>query len=263
MLRVADNGAGIDAALLPRLFQPFMQADRTLARSGGGLGLGLVLVKGLVELHGGTVTARSEGTGRGAEFVVRLPVARDAADRCARGAPAASVAGAQRRVLVIDDDRDVAEALCAALAVGGHVIEVAHSGPMGVAKARTFMPDVVLCDIGLPGMDGYEVARVVPRGHGAARDPPGGAVRLRPVSRRGQGARRRLRRPPGETAQHRQGAGDPDAARAALTAHAGGAVSRPVRSAATAPAAAAKMRPTLAGAKNSGGDSVPALTRQN
>ncbi len=160
VLRVADNGAGIDAALLPRLFQPFMQADRTLARSGGGLGLGLVLVKGLVELHGGTVTARSEGTGRGAEFVVRLPIARASSDH-AGDAPAVSVAGTQRRVLVIDDDRDVAEALCAALSVGGHVIEVAHSGPIGVAKARTFMPDVVLCDIGLPGMDGYDVARVI------------------------------------------------------------------------------------------------------
>jgi signal transduction histidine kinase/ActR/RegA family two-component response regulator len=160
VLRVADNGAGIDAALLPRLFQPFMQADRTLARSGGGLGLGLVLVKGLVELHGGTVTARSEGTGRGAEFVVRLPVARDLADHV-RDAPAVAVAGTQRRVLVIDDDRDVAEALCAALSVGGHVIEVAHSGATGVAKARGFRPDVVLCDIGLPGMDGYEVARAI------------------------------------------------------------------------------------------------------
>jgi len=160
VLRVADNGAGIDAALLPRLFQPFMQADRTLARSGGGLGLGLVLVKGLVELHGGTVTARSEGTGKGAEFVVRLP-AEPAIAGHARTPQAGGVAGTQRRVLVIDDDRDVAEALCAALSVGGHVIEVAHSGAMGVVKARTFMPDVVLCDIGLPGMDGYDVARVI------------------------------------------------------------------------------------------------------
>jgi PAS domain S-box-containing protein len=160
VLRVADNGAGIDAALLPRLFQPFMQADRTLARSGGGLGLGLVLVKGLVELHGGTVTARSEGTGEGAEFIVRLPIAGDATDHAGK-ASAMAVAGTQRRVLVIDDDRDVAEALCAALSVGGHVIEVAHSGPTGVAKARAFMPDVVLCDIGLPGMDGYDVARVI------------------------------------------------------------------------------------------------------
>ena len=162
VVRVADNGAGIDATLLPRLFQPFMQADRTLARSGGGLGLGLVLVKGLVELHGGTVTARSEGTGKGAEFVVRLPAERDAAgDARAAQAAASNAAAAQRRVLVIEDDHDVAEALCAALAVGGHVIDVAHSGPAGVAKARAFLPDVVLCDIGLPGMDGYEVARVI------------------------------------------------------------------------------------------------------
>ena len=160
VLRVADNGAGIDAALLPRLFQPFMQADRTLARSGGGLGLGLVLVKGLVELHGGTVTARSEGAGKGAEFVVRLHAEPAAAD-AARPVQTASETGAPRRVLVIDDDRDVAEALCAALSVVGHVIEVAHSGPIGIAKARAFMPDVVLCDIGLPGMDGYDVARLI------------------------------------------------------------------------------------------------------
>jgi len=161
VLRVADNGAGIDAALLPMLFQPFMQADRTLARSGGGLGLGLVLVKGLVELHGGTVTARSEGTGKGAEFVVRLPAERDSAGDARAARAASAAAAAQRRVLVIEDDRDVAEALCAALAVGGHVIDVAHSGPVGVAKARAFLPDVVLCDIGLPGMNGYEVARVI------------------------------------------------------------------------------------------------------
>jgi CheY-like chemotaxis protein len=119
----------------------------------------LVLVKGLVELHGGTVTARSEGTGKGAEFVVRLPALREAAADARVAQAASATTAAQRRVLVIEDDRDVAEALCAALAVGGHVTDVAHSGQVGVAKARGFVPDVVLCDIGLPGMDGYEVAR--------------------------------------------------------------------------------------------------------
>ena len=150
------TAAGIEPALLPRLFEPFMQADRTLARSGGGLGLGLVLVKGLVELHGGKVSASSAGQGQGAEFVVRLPL--DAAAATARRGPAVPARG-RRRLLVIEDDSDVGEALRAALEVGGHEVEIAANGYEGIAKARLFKPDVVLCDIGLPGMDGYAVAR--------------------------------------------------------------------------------------------------------
>jgi len=158
VLRVADNGSGIDPALLPRLFEPFMQADRTLARSGGGLGLGLVLVKGLVELHGGKVSARSTGTGEGAEFIVRLPLDAAATSE-ARAASAGGGGETRRRLLVIEDDPDVGEALRAALEVGGHEVEIASNGYEGIAKARLFKPDVVLCDIGLPGMDGYAVAR--------------------------------------------------------------------------------------------------------
>jgi PAS domain S-box-containing protein len=158
VLRVADNGSGIEPALLPRLFEPFMQADRTLARSGGGLGLGLVLVKGLVELHGGTVSANSAGIGQGAEFVVRLPLDRAAADDVG-AAVAGGPARARRRLLVIEDDPDVGEALRTALEVGGHEVEIAANGYEGIAKAHLFKPDVVLCDIGLPGMDGYAVAR--------------------------------------------------------------------------------------------------------
>jgi len=158
VLRVADNGAGIEPALLPRLFEPFMQADRTLARSGGGLGLGLVLVKGLVELHGGKVSANSAGVGQGAEFVVRLPLDAAAADD-ARAAGAGGPARGRRRLLVIEDDPDVGEALRTALEVGGHEVEIAANGYEGIAKAYRFKPDVVLCDIGLPGMDGYAVAR--------------------------------------------------------------------------------------------------------
>jgi two-component system CheB/CheR fusion protein len=158
VLRVADTGSGIDPALLPRLFEPFMQADRTLARSGGGLGLGLVLVRGLVELHGGKVSARSTGKGQGAEFIVRLPLDAAAASE-ARAVLPGGEAGTRRRLLVIEDDPDVGEALRAALEVGGHEVEIASNGYEGIAKARIFRPDVVLCDIGLPGMDGYAVAR--------------------------------------------------------------------------------------------------------
>jgi CheY-like chemotaxis protein len=137
-----------------------MQADRTLARSGGGLGLGLVLVKGLIELHGGQVSASSDGIGKGAEFIVRLPLDGAAADVVAP-APAARAAPARQRVLVIDDDRDVADALCSALAVGGHDVEIAHNAADGIGKAHVFKPEVVLCDIGLPGTSGYDVARLI------------------------------------------------------------------------------------------------------
>jgi CheY-like chemotaxis protein len=145
---------------LPRLFQPFMQADRTLDRSGGGLGLGLALVKGLVELHGGEVSARSEGQGKGAEFTVHLPLdAVAAGGRNVRVPRRRSAREQPPRVLVIEDDADVAEGLRAALEVERHDVRVAHDGHEGIARARELVPDIVLCDIGLPGMDGYEVAR--------------------------------------------------------------------------------------------------------
>jgi len=158
VLRVSDTGAGIAPELLPQLFEPFVQADATLDRSQGGLGLGLALVKGLVEQHGGTVAATSEGPGRGAEFTMRLPLAMAVQ-------PAADVAGAavrklQRRVLIIEDNKDAADTLQEVLELDGHEVAVAYSGPEGLAKAREFHPDLVLCDIGLPGMDGYTVARL-------------------------------------------------------------------------------------------------------
>ena len=158
VLRVRDNGSGIDAALLPRLFEPFMQADRPLARAGGGLGLGLALVKGLVELHGGSVSASSAGKGMGAEFAVRLPLdARGEAFAAATADARATQAG--RRMLVIEDDADVAMAMRVVLEMAGHAVAIACNGPDGLEAARVFKPEVVLCDIGLPGMDGYEVAR--------------------------------------------------------------------------------------------------------
>jgi two-component system CheB/CheR fusion protein len=158
LLRVSDTGSGIDPDLLPRLFEPFMQADRPAARSGGGLGLGLALVKGLVELHGGTVSASSAGRDLGAEFVVRLPL--DA--QAPAGARVVSVVRPPlrgRRMLVIEDDEDVASAMQTVLEMAGHEVAVAGNGPDGIAEARAWKPEIVLCDIGLPGMDGYEVAR--------------------------------------------------------------------------------------------------------
>ncbi|HET6414098.1 MAG TPA: CheR family methyltransferase [Anaeromyxobacter sp.] len=155
-LRVLDTGAGIARAALPRVFEPFMQADTTLDRSKGGLGLGLSLVKGLVEMHGGTVSIHSEGEGRGTEVTVRLPL--DAGEKATSGPPRPSTRS-PRRVLVIEDNPDAASSVRDLLELTNHTVAVALSGREGIEKARTFKPDVVLCDIGLPGMDGYEVAR--------------------------------------------------------------------------------------------------------
>jgi len=157
-IRVRDDGAGIERDTLGRLFEPFVQAEKTLDRSGGGLGLGLALVKGMVQMHGGTVTAQSEGLGMGSEFIVRLPLEGSAQQRLSP-VPARPRPGDRRRVLVIEDNTDAAESLREALELGHHVVEVAYAGPEGIEKARAFSPDVVLCDIGLPGLDGYEVAR--------------------------------------------------------------------------------------------------------
>jgi len=156
-VRVADTGAGMAREVMAHLFEPFVQADPALDRSKGGLGLGLALVKGLVELHGGSVEAESAGLGRGSEFTVRLPLDRTAPGARAPAEPTA--ARMRRRVLVIEDNADAAETLRDLLALDGHEVEVAGNGPDGLARAREFHPDVVLCDIGLPGMDGYEVAR--------------------------------------------------------------------------------------------------------
>jgi signal transduction histidine kinase len=161
MIEVRDEGAGIAPQLLPVIFEPFTQADRTLARSQGGLGLGLALVKGMVELHGGKVSARSAGPGKGATFEVRLPLAQAAS----RGAPppgaAASSAGVAggKSVLVVEDNEDAASTLQIALEMLGHEVHVAADGNAGLEAAQRLEPEVVICDIGLPGIDGYEVAR--------------------------------------------------------------------------------------------------------
>jgi PAS domain S-box-containing protein len=174
-LTVRDTGSGIEPKMLPRLFHPFTQADATLDRSKGGLGLGLALVKGLVEQHGGSVSAASEGLGKGAAFTISLPLDVTAA-RVMPAQRRAGGDGAPLRVLVIEDNEDAADTLRVVLEFDDHVVEVANGGRDGIEKARAFHPDVVLCDIGLPEMDGYQVARTM------RADPQLGRVGLIAVS---------------------------------------------------------------------------------
>ena len=157
---VRDSGCGVDADMRQKLFQPFAQAEATLARTRGGLGLGLALVKALVELHGGTVSAHSAGPGAGAEFSFTLPLEASTA-RAEPIGPRQVPAGTSRRVLIIEDNEDAALSLRDVLELLGHETHAAFDGPSGVEMARLLRPDVVLCDIGLPGMDGYQVARVL------------------------------------------------------------------------------------------------------
>lgn len=159
-ISVRDNGIGIPPEQLPQIFELFAQGNPSLARSEGGLGIGLTLVKSLAELHGGSLVAKSEGPGKGSEFIVRLPAARSqesSAERPAIGCAPGSIGG--RKILVIDDNIDTARGMARLLGLNGHELQTAHSGPEGIAAARAFHPDVILLDIGLPGMDGYEVAR--------------------------------------------------------------------------------------------------------
>ncbi|HEY7215786.1 MAG TPA: ATP-binding protein, partial [Thermoanaerobaculia bacterium] len=159
---VRDTGVGMEPEMLGRVFEPFTQAERGRDRQRGGLGLGLFLVKALVELHGGSVTADSAGLGKGAELTLCLPVI-----AVGRGAEmseptSAKPAAPARRCLVIEDHEDAAESLALLLRLDGHETEVAFTADEGLEKARRFRPDVVLCDIGLPGaMDGYGVARAL------------------------------------------------------------------------------------------------------
>jgi PAS domain S-box-containing protein len=161
VVHVRDTGPGIDPEVLPAIFEPFTQGKQTLARSEGGLGLGLSLVKGLVALHGGGVQALSGGRGLGTDFVVTLPRAgrSRAAPEAAEGTQPGRPAAPGRRVLVIDDNRDAADTLAQLVAMLGHSPVVAYDALAGLAKASKDAPDVVLCDLGLPGVDGYEFAR--------------------------------------------------------------------------------------------------------
>ena len=159
-LHVRDTGIGIPMRMLPRVFELFTQVDRSASRGQGGLGIGLTLVKSLVELHGGTVEARSEGEGQGSEFAIRLPLV--ASPRVAyqpTNVDSKSAVLASRRVLIVDDNRDAAESLATLLSLLGAETRAAFSGPEALNVIPTFRPAVVLLDIGMPNMDGLEVAR--------------------------------------------------------------------------------------------------------
>jgi signal transduction histidine kinase/CheY-like chemotaxis protein len=176
-ISVSDTGVGIGAELLPHVFEAFTQADHSLERTKGGLGVGLAVVKGLVELHGGEVEARSAGAGRGAQFTILLPIAAAAEE--------AGTRASGRRVLVVEDNPDAAETMRDFLVLSGHEVELAHSGTEGVAAARQFHPEVVLCDLGLPEMDGFAVATAL------RRDPATRGVRLIAVTGYGRDEDRR------------------------------------------------------------------------
>jgi two-component system, chemotaxis family, CheB/CheR fusion protein len=174
VVRVRDNGIGISPDMLPRVFDLFVQAQRSLDRSQGGLGIGLTLVRSLVELHGGRVEAKSAGLGQGSEFVVHLPLCdavqkperNDVPDRPVALVPATVASGpVLRRILVVDDNEDTAESMVLLLRLRGHEVAVAFSGPGALTEATSFEPEIVLLDIGLPGLDGYEVARQLRQNH--------------------------------------------------------------------------------------------------
>jgi PAS domain S-box-containing protein len=161
LIRVKDSGIGIAPELLPRVFDLFVQGHRSLARSQGGLGIGLTLAKNLVEMHGGTIAAHSEGLGQGSEFVIRLPVkANKRVDPGHQTPPKSThVQGPARRILVVDDNVDAAELTATLLSMWGHEVRTLHDGPSVLTATESFQPELILLDIGLPGMSGYDVAR--------------------------------------------------------------------------------------------------------
>jgi CheY-like chemotaxis protein len=162
VIRVRDSGIGIPPGMLGQVFDLFAQTDRTLDRSQGGLGIGLTVVRSLAELHGGTAEIFSEGEGKGTELVIRLPALNRLAPFGAGSIQECDGRGGRtQRILIIEDHRDSAELLAMFLGSNGHEVAVAHDGMAGVRAARRDRPRVVICDIGLPGMDGYQVARTL------------------------------------------------------------------------------------------------------
>jgi PAS domain S-box-containing protein len=158
-VKVRDNGLGISPEMMPKLFHLFSQAHTTLERSESGLGVGLALVRGLVNLHGGSVSARSEGAGRGSEFVVRLPVGELSGASAVVPQAARALGARPRRVLVVDDNRDAADSSATLLELQGHRTATSYTGLGGLALGEAFKPEAVLLDIGLPDVNGYDLAR--------------------------------------------------------------------------------------------------------
>jgi two-component system CheB/CheR fusion protein len=162
-IAVRDTGEGIDADVMPTIFEPFVQADRSLERSQGGLGIGLTLVRRIVDLHGGRVLATSAGRGQGAQFTVVLATISEPVAASAAAGPPAGKLPSGLRVLVVDDNVDAADSLAALLRLGGQEVSVSYDGQTALEQAAAERPDVVLLDIGLPGMNGYEVAAALRR----------------------------------------------------------------------------------------------------
>jgi two-component system CheB/CheR fusion protein len=190
-VRVCDNGIGIPREMLGRIFDMFSQGGSAGDHSQGGLGIGLTLVRRLVDLHGGTVEATSPGPGKGSEFIVRLPVAAAPAEAANAHAEAAAASPARaRKVLVVDDNRDAADSLSMLLTSRGHQVRVAYDGLEAVGAAVAFHPDVVLMDIGLPKLSGYDAARRI-------REARGSEVQLIAITGWGQDEDRRKSREAG------------------------------------------------------------------
>ena len=160
-IRVVDSGIGIPREMLPRVFDMFTQVDRSIERSSGGLGIGLTLVQRLVELHGGTVEARSEGQDKGSEFIVRLPASVESSEDAAPANSSDAKSVRRVRVLIVDDNIDSADTLTEMLRASGHDVDTAYDGAAGLAAVDSHQPDVVLLDIGLPKVNGYDVARKI------------------------------------------------------------------------------------------------------
>jgi CheY-like chemotaxis protein len=189
VIRVQDDGIGIPQQMLSRVFDLFTQADRTLERASDGLGIGLALVRSLVEMHGGNVSAHSGGVGQGTEMVVRLPVAID--DRTLPSRPqeteetAAAPTTLSRRILIVDDNKDAADSMALLVETAGHCARTAYDGQQALDLASAFAPDVLLLDLGVPGLNGFEIARRI------RRQPWGKTVSLIAVTGWGQEQDRR------------------------------------------------------------------------